>query len=307
MLYDISAAIVLFHNPVNEVRKAIESFLSYTGSKKLFLVDNSFNDSLRFEFIHPDIQYIFCGKNIGYGAAHNIAIKKSTGKSRYHLVLNPDVEFSAQTLDRLFYFMQQRSDIGLVMPKVLYGNGDMQYLCKKLPSPTDLLLRRFIPGPVKFMFKKMLETYELKHKDYNSIMEIPNLSGCFMFIRNKVFTEIGGFDERYFMYLEDTDLCRRINEKFRTVYYPTVSIIHGYSKASYKSLKLMKYHLLSSIKYFNKWGWYNDAKRMLINKKLLAGDFTISLESTLMPELPTVKYTVLKTKKSPVLAHEDEQ
>ena len=110
-------------------------------------------------------------------------------------------------------------------------------------------------------------------------MEVPNLSGCFMFIRTEVFSNVGLFDERYFLYLEDTDLCRRINEDYRTVYFPKVSIIHGYSKASYKSLRLMKLHLQSSVKYFNKWGWFKDAKKEAINYSVLNSSYTPKLRS----------------------------
>lgn len=228
-------------------------------------MDNSTEDSMRYQFISPQIEYIFNGRNLGYGAGHNLAIEKVIGKSDYHLILNPDVEFDPVVLDRLHDYMQANTKVGLVMPKVFYKNGQLQHLCKKLPSPTDLIMRRFMPSPIKSLFKKKMEEYELKHKDYNSIMEIPNLSGCFMFIRTQVFSQIGFFDERYFLYLEDTDLCRRINENYYTMYYPEVSIVHGYSKASYRSFKLMKLHLQSSIKYFNKWGWFRDARRVLVN------------------------------------------
>jgi GT2 family glycosyltransferase len=124
-----------------------------------------------------------------------------------------------------------------------------------------------------------MEKYELKHKDYNSIMDIPNLSGCFMFVRTHVFDMIGYFDERYFIYLEDTDLCRRINLFYRTIYYPTISITHGYSKASYDSFRLMKHHLISSLKYFSKWGWFSDSTRNKINKAVLDNRLMPVLES----------------------------
>ena len=266
---DISCSIVLFHNDPEELRLAVDSFIRSTRNIKLYLVDNSADDSLRYEFDSPRIEYIFSGKNLGYGSGHNLAIAKSKGESKYHLVLNPDIEFDPEVLDSLFRFMEQNTDVGLVMPKVLYRNGDIQYLCKRLPAPTDLFLRRFIPGRLKPLFKTLLETYELKFRDYNSVMEVPNLSGCFMFIRTDVFSQVGAFDEQYFLYLEDTDLCRRIHESYRTVYYPRVSIIHGYKKGSYKSLKLMGYHLWSSIKYFNKWGWFDDKARMFINRSLI--------------------------------------
>lgn len=287
-MIDISCSIVLFHNPISEITKAINSFLNCTKHVKLFLVDNSSDDSFRYVFNSQRIEYIYNGRNLGYGAAHNIAVKKAVGESRYHLILNPDVEFDPSVINRLFKFMEQHQDIGLIMPKILYSNGDMQYLCKILPSPVDLLIRRFVPGPVKFLFKKMLDTYELKNKDYDSIMETPNLSGCFMFIRTKVFTEVGLFDERYFLYLEDTDLCRRINERYKTLYYPRVSIIHGYCKASYKSFRLMKLHVTSSIKYFNKWGWFNDKKRGVINRSILNNSYMVRKQQHVLSGVSTV-------------------
>lgn len=267
-MLDISVSIVLYNNPAEDVINAVNSVLSSSRKIVLFLVDNSEEDHFRYKFQSPRIHYIFTGKNLGYGKAHNLAIERSKELSKYHLVLNPDVEFSGSVLDTLFQFMEKRSDIGLVMPKVLYRNGETQYLCKALPSPSDLFLRRFFPGPLKKLVRKKMERYELKGKDYNSIMDIPNLSGCFMFMRNEVLQTVGGFDERYFMYLEDTDLCRRINEYYRTVYFPGVSIIHGYSRASYKSFRLMKHHLVSSLSYFNKWGWLTDRSRNKINESV---------------------------------------
>jgi hypothetical protein len=276
-MLDITCSIVIFHNPVDELRRAVESFLNCNRNIKLYLVDNSSDDMMRYQFISPQIEYIFNGRNLGYGAGHNLAIEKAMGKSKYHIILNPDVEFDPAILHTLYNYMQLNKQVGLVMPKVFYKTGQIQYLCKKLPSPSDLIIRRFVPRALKFMVKKRLEEYELKHKDYNRVMEIPNLSGCFMFIRTDVFTKVGLFDERYFLYLEDTDLCRRINEKYLTVYYPGVSIVHGYSKASYKSFKLTKLHLRSSIQYFNKWGWFKDVKRKLINYSILNNAYDIRL------------------------------
>jgi hypothetical protein len=270
-MLQISCSIVLYNNHFEEVKRAVDSFLQCTKNSILYLVDNSPEDQLRFKFNSPRIKYLFCGRNIGFGPAHNIAIQQVLNKSKYHLILNPDVEFDKEAVERLYNFMEQRNDIGLVMPKVLYENGEMQYLCKKLPTPTDLIFRRFMPRIVKSIFRRWMDKYELKDKDYNSIMDIPNLSGCFMFLRTDVLKKIGVFDEQFFLYMEDTDLCRRINMHYRTVYYPTVSIIHGYRKASYKSARLMRQHLKSSIKYFNKWGWFSDKQRWVTNR-LVAAD-----------------------------------
>ncbi len=104
---------------------------------------------------------------------------------------------------------------------------------------------------------------------YDKVMEVPSLSGCFMFIRTDVLKQIGGFDKRFFMYAEDLDLCRRVGEVTRTMYYPEVSVFHEYEKGSYKNRKLLKYHICSVIKYFNKWGWVIDRKRKKRNAHCL--------------------------------------
>lgn len=76
-----------------------------------------------------------------------------------------------------------------------------------------------------------------------------------MFARMSILKQVDGFDERYFMYAEDLDLCRRIGKVAQTMYYPKVSVYHAYAKGSYKNRKLLRYHMCSMIKYFNKWGW----------------------------------------------------
>ena len=81
--------------------------------------------------------------------------------------------------------------------------------------------------------------------------------------------EIGGFDKRYFMYMEDYDLCRRIGQKYRTVFYPKAEIIHEHGKASYRSRKMMLLHVSSAIKYFNKWGWFFDKERKEKNRECI--------------------------------------
>jgi GT2 family glycosyltransferase len=97
-------------------------------------------------------------------------------------------------------------------------------------------------------------------------MNPPVLSGCFLLVRMTIARKINFFDERFFMYLEDTDLSRRMNQQFQTVYYPEVSIIHHYEKGSYKSNKLLLYHISSAFKYFWKYGWFFDTVRTTVNK-----------------------------------------
>jgi hypothetical protein len=266
-MFDIIASIVLYKNKPDEIKRVIDNFLNTNLNIKLYVVDNSSTDNLRKLCTDDRIGYIFNNDNIGFGAAHNVAIEKAIGNSKYYLILNPDVYFKKGTLEKIHNFMEENYDIGLAMPKVLYPNNEMQYLCKLSPTPFDLILRRFLP--FKKYLEKRNEKYELRFADYDQIMDVPYLSGCFMFIRTEVFEEVGMFDERYFMYLEDTDLSRRIHERYRTVYYPEATVYHEYGKGSYKNPKLLWYHISSAIKYFNKWGWFFDKDRREINRKTL--------------------------------------
>lgn len=259
---NITAAIVLYENDEVELAQAINSCLASSLISKLYLIDNSETAKLAHLKKDERIVYIHNSKNIGFGAAHNIAIHQTN--STYHLILNPDISFSSDVIEQLASFMEERLDIGTVMPKVLYNQGEIQRLCKLLPSPMNLFGRRFA-GESKW--GKTLDTsYELYDFTYDYVLDVPNLSGCFMFVRTILLKEIGGFDPRYFMYLEDVDLVRRIGQHARTVFYPFVSIYHGYQKGSYAHGKLMRIHIQSAIKYFNKWGWFIDSERRKLNK-----------------------------------------
>lgn len=263
----IVASIVAFHTATDDLYRLITCVLR-SNIDILYIIDNSSNDSLReLKNISERIVYIY-SDNLGYGSGHNIAIKKSVEKGAdYHVVLNPDVHWEGDVIKLLVEFMDEHRNCGLVMPKVLYPNGDIQYLCKMLPTPIDLFGRRFIP------WKKYQERhdacFEMHWTRYDKLMEVPSLSGCFMFMRVDVLREVGGFDERFFMYAEDLDLCRRIGEVSKTMYLPDVSIVHEYEKGSYKNKKLLKYHICSVVKYFNKWGWFFDGKRKTKNKQCL--------------------------------------
>ena len=260
----VYASIVAFHTRHADLKRLIECVMK-SPIQKLFIIDNSSNDELR-DYVkdNPKTYYIH-SLNLGYGSGHNVALKKAIEEgAEYHAILNPDVYWNDNVIEELTKYMDSMTDCGLVMPKVLYPNGDTQYLCKLIPAPADLILRRFIP--LKSWQEKHDFNYEMQWTGYDKIMEVPILSGCFMMLRCDVIKNIGGFDERYFMYAEDVDLCRRIGEVSKTMFYPNVSIYHEYAKGSYGNKKMLKMHILSIIKYFNKWGWFFDKKRRKRNK-----------------------------------------
>lgn len=263
----INVSIVRFNQKEGELLPLINSILESSFVKHVFIIDNSPNKLEGFS--HKNTIYHYNNNNIGYGAAHNIAISQSIKDGvAYHIVVNPDIALHDKCIDALYAFMESNQDVGLVMPKITYEDGSIQYLCKMLSTPFDLLGRRFLVGPLAKLYSKRLFKYELRHKNYNEVMEVPNLSGCFMFLRVAVLKNAGLFDDRFFMYLEDIDLSRRIHKISRTVYYPNATVIHGYAKGSYKSVKLLFYHIRSAIKYFNKWGWIWDKERKHINQLL---------------------------------------
>jgi glycosyltransferase involved in cell wall biosynthesis len=266
-MYQLSCSIVLFKTNENDLTYALESVLQSSLSIKLYLIDNSPTDKLKNIAEKFKIEYIFNNKNLGFGKAHNIVLKKCIDNSKYHLVLNPDVEFKKDVLENIFAFMEAHEDVGQLLPKVLYNNGELQKLCHLLPRPINLISRRFFEN-AKWS-KKINDKYELNGFAYNKCLNIPNLSGCFMFLRCEVLKQTGLFDERYFMYMEDVDLCRRIHAVSKTVFVPDVSIIHGFEKESYSNKIVLKYHVQSAIKYFNKWGWIFDAERKKVNDRIL--------------------------------------
>lgn len=263
---NLNISIVLYNSDFVEISNLVNSLKENTSINRVYLVDNSPIRNIEFE--KCNVNYIFLGKNLGYGAGHNIAIQKTKDDGiKYHLVLNPDILIEPNVLDRLFEQMENNNDIGLIMPKIKYPNGQIQHLCKLLATPVDLIGRRFIPFPK--WIEKRNKKYELQFTGYDKTMLVPSLSGCFMLLRTEILKQVGGFDERFFMYCEDFDLCRRVGRVSKTIYFPEVSVIHNYEKGSYKNYKLLKYHIVSAIKYFNKWGWFFDKERERINKETL--------------------------------------
>ena len=265
----ITSSVVIFRANKDDLSKVISSVVN-SRIEMLYIVDNSprSEDAVRILAANPKTEYIFGQGNVGYGAGHNIAIKKAMSEgAEYHIVLNPDVEFKADVIEKMLIYADGHKETGLMMPKIFFPDGRIQYLCKLLPAPLDWILRRFAPSISTV--RKRNEKFELRGSGYNKIMNVPYLSGCFMFFRTDVLRDVGLFDEKIFMYGEDTDITRRIHRKYQTVFFPDVSIIHKFNRKSYSNLHLLYIHIKSAIYYFNKWGWFFDSERGKINRKVL--------------------------------------
>jgi GT2 family glycosyltransferase len=266
----VTATIVIYKPQMSWLLKSIHSFIDKNNyDKKLYLIDNSPQPNKELKNLASDkVEYILNNENVGFGKAHNQGIKKAIDqKSDYHLILNPDVTFDSDILIELADFLNKDDSIGFISPKIYYTNGEIQRLCKLLPTPKQLILRRVLQKGT--LYEKISNKLELGNFRYDMVAEIPWLSGCFLFAKTSHLQKIGGFDERFFMYMEDVDISRRSLKFNKNVFYPYVSIQHVYARDAYKSVEINTIFIISAIRYFNKWGWFFDKERDQINKETL--------------------------------------
>lgn len=191
--------------------------------------------------------------NLGYGATNNIAIKQT--KAQFHIVMNPDVTVFENTFTKAIDYMTDNPKVGLLTPAVISKTGFQYYLCKRDPRPFTLFVRRFLPAFLKKRFQKNIDHHEMRDHDYSQpITNVEFPTGCFMFTRTDHIQQIGGFDERFFLYLEDADLGRRLRQIAEIHYNPDVKIQHDWKRASYIYIKRTFQHGVSALKYWKKWG-----------------------------------------------------
>lgn len=264
----ITASIVTYFSDRQEIINLIGYFVD-TPVDYIYVIDNSSDDTLSTcSDVSKNVVYIHGHGNVGFGAAHNIAIEKALKiGSKYHFIVNPDISFETDVVSPMVEYMREYPETGMMMPRVLNMDGSCQYLPKLLPSPFDLLLRK-LKRPIG-VYRRFIEKYELRDVSSEQVCNVPIISGCFSLLSMEVIKKIGGYDERFFMYFEDFDLSRRIHENYKTIYFPLVAIFHGYEGGANRNWRLFKVFVTSAIKYFNKWGWFYDKNRKIVNHKIL--------------------------------------
>jgi hypothetical protein len=260
----ISCSLVLYRSRKDQFETAIENYLEAVPEGVLYVVDNSPIPLESDLFEHARVIYLHNHENVGFGAAHNRAIRQACLTSDLHLILNPDIRFGADVLKEIAACFRREPKLVVAMPRVVYPDGSLQRLCKLLPTPIDLIARRFMP--VRNLRRRLDYRYEMHDLCQQRLSEVPTLSGCFLVARSDALIEADGFDERYFMYMEDVDLVRRLAMKGKSLYVPTAEVVHEYAKGSYRNYRLLSYHIHSAIRYFNKWGWFFDSHRRNRNR-----------------------------------------
>jgi GT2 family glycosyltransferase len=192
--------------------------------------------------------------NRGFGPGHNSVIQSLD--SDFHLVLNPDAELADDTLRIGLCCMEGDDSIALLSPRVLGGEGDQEFLCKRYPSVLAFLLRGFAPDFARRWFRKRLDRYEMRDVcSGDRQADVVLASGCFMLVRSAALRAVGGFNDDYFLYFEDFDLSLRLGSQGRLVFNPAMQIVHHGGYAASKGWQHVKYFIKSGITFFNQHGW----------------------------------------------------
>jgi GT2 family glycosyltransferase len=256
----ISVSIVLYNTDKLQLNLVIASCAYSSHPVDIYLIDNSPTDEL--EYLRDDerVTYLKSKNNHGFGAGHNLAIKHFglLDKYDYHIVLNPDIEFDGSLIDNLQKYMSSNKEVGTLMPKIVNRDGTLQFARRLLPTPIDIFMKRFFPS------SKRARNYEMVSLEPKKPVEVVALCGCFMFLRTLSLKSVGLFDEHYFMYFEDFDLCRRISKEYKVIYYPNCEVTHDSNNEHRRNSKLFFYSIRAAIYYFIKWGFL-DHDRNKIN------------------------------------------
>jgi GT2 family glycosyltransferase len=249
-----SASIVTF-NSVAHMPELLDSLQHHADVQKLdvTVIDNASSDTTvaLLKRHYPWVQLLQNEQNLGFGTAHNQVL--SLLCSCYHVLINPDIIFIEDPFTPLFSYLDNHPHVVMVTPRILNLDGSEQKLPKLQPRFKYLMARRF---EKQFKWaKRLCNKYTRADETFTEATEIETCTGSFCVIRTEVFKEIGGFDERFFLYFEDNDLSRRAQAYGSLVFYPQAAVVHHYQRDAMRSRRAFLQQIRSMIRYFNKYGW----------------------------------------------------
>lgn len=249
----LSACVVLYHCG-EEVFEALRCLENSNMEIAVYLSDNSPDELTadRLQWTFPGVTILPQAGNIGFGRANNAVLPYL--QSKYHLIMNPDVTFDPGLLARMTGYMEAHPNIAVLTPRVLNGDGTEQFLPKKRISVHYLLsgLMESSGG----IFRRWRDEYTMADMEIRAPVPVEFATGCFLFIRTAVFQKLQGFDPRFFLYQEDSDLSRRILDQNlgSIVYHPDMVITHRWARENTRTFKGRMRQIRSVCKYFLKWG-----------------------------------------------------
>lgn len=266
-MYDICVSLVNT-NEREDIDRCLTSLYTDLKDKNFSLViaivDNASTDDIEglLKEKFSDVVFLRQEKNEGFGKSHNLAMKKVEAK--YYFILNPDTTFEpgSRMLQKMYDFMEANPKIGMLGPKIFYPDGSLQYSCWRFPTFLQPIASRTSMGK-KGRGKKIADDFLMKDFDHEQTLPVDAIMGSAMFVRKAAIDEVGGFDDRFWMYFEDIDWCKRMWEHGWPVYYfPEVSLKHVHKRASAKvpgivaallKNRYARVHFISWLKYFWKW------------------------------------------------------
>ena len=249
----LSASIVLYHCG-EELIHALRCIQNADLNVDVYLADNTPEDPTaeKIQWLFPGVTVLPQKGNIGFGRANNAVLPYL--QSKYHLIMNPDVTFDPALLSRMVRYMEEHTGIAVLTPRVMNEDGTEQYLPKKRISVHYLLggLLENWGG----IFRRWRNEFTMADVDVEGPFPVEFATGCFLLIRTEIFRKLNGFDERFFLYQEDSDLSRRILEQGlgSIVYHPDMQITHRWARENTRTFKGRMRQIRSVCKYFLKWG-----------------------------------------------------
>ena len=259
----LSACIVNYGDP-SEALKAAASVLEQTRRHplSLFLVDNAspgeagqaLSRAAEDGTLRPGpgqtVRVICRKENGGFGAGHNTVLPLL--KSEFHFILNPDILLTEDALSGLAEWMAARPDVVMARPELHFPSGELQVLPLRRCRLLAIIYRQL---PFLGFLKRYNDAYTMADRDLTVPTEIEFCTGSFSAVRTEAFREAGGFDEGYFMYVEDADLTQKMRQKGKVYLVPEYQAVHEWHRAAHRSLRPLWWQLRSMFRYFSKWGF----------------------------------------------------
>lgn len=265
---NLSCIIVNYYNsaPLENCLESVYRTLQKI-SFEVIVVDNSQDDpgmaSLKQSY--PKTRYIQNPANAGFAKANNQGVRASQGEIL--LFLNPDTILTEQAIEKMQKHLKSNSDIGALGPKVLNTDGSLQYSCRRFPTLMTGFFNRYSLLSRWFPNNPYSVRYMMKDFSHDEIREVDWLSGCCLMVTRAIFEKTGGFDENYFLFNEDVDLCRAIHQNgFKVMYVPFAKITHHISTSNSKvPVEIIIKRHLGRIHYYGKNHGNNPVTRMIVN------------------------------------------
>ncbi len=213
----LSVVTVTYNNADNilEYLQSVEK--NIPKNSEIIIVDNASNDSTR-KLLENNKNIVFISSeiNLGFAKACNLAVQKASGE--YLFFLNPDTKVSDNAIQKLVDFYENTPDAGIVAPKIFQDDKNVQPSVRKFPS---------VFGAINEYYFGVKNSYEAYVPDSKDSIVVETVVGAAILIKKELFEKVGGFNEKYFMYYEDLELCKKINDLgFKVYYVPAASIYH---------------------------------------------------------------------------------